>query len=95
MSEAEVEGEGDSDAGSWWLYLLRSPAGRTYVGITTDLERRLAQHNGEVPGGAKSTRAGRPWALTRHWGPFDRSEASRHEYALKRLRGDRRGVWEP
>ena len=33
----------------------------TYVGWTTDLERRLAQHNGGR-GGARSTR-GRAWVL--------------------------------
>jgi predicted GIY-YIG superfamily endonuclease len=32
---------------------------KTYVGYTTDLKRRLRQHNGEITGGAKSTRGGR------------------------------------
>ncbi|KIG14069.1 Endo/excinuclease amino terminal domain protein [Enhygromyxa salina] len=84
-----------SDEPRWWLYLLRSAGGRTYVGITTELERRLAQHNGEQDGGAKSTRAGRPWTLDRSWGPYSRSQASAHEYQLKRRRGARRGSWEP
>ena len=43
----------------WTVYLLAA-AKRTYVGITTDLRRRLDQHNGERRGGARSTRAGRP-----------------------------------
>lgn len=85
----------DTDEPRWWLYLLRSDSGRSYVGITTELERRLEQHNGERPGGAKSTRAGRPWALARSWGPYTRSEASSHEYWLKRCRGPRRSTWEP
>jgi putative endonuclease len=84
-----------SDEPRWWLYLLRSTRGRTYVGITTELERRLAQHNGQQPGGAKSTRAGRPWTLGRSWGPYSRSEASAQEYQLKRRRGARRESWEP
>lgn len=89
MSEAAPEPR-------WWLYLLRSASGRrSYVGITTQLERRLAQHNGEQPGGAKSTRAGRPWVLARSWGPFSRSEASIHEHQLKRRRGSARARWEP
>lgn len=92
--EPEPEPE-DAPEPTWWLYLLRGRAGRTYVGITVDLERRVEQHNGEQPGGAKSTRAGRPWALVRQWGPFDRSRASQLEYALKRVRGARRDQWEP
>ncbi len=34
----------------------KPPAQRTYVGITVDVPRRLRQHNGEIVGGAISTR---------------------------------------
>ena len=96
MSADETDPGGDAPEPSWWLYLLRSTAGRrTYVGITTQLDRRLDQHNGGQPGGAKSTRAGRPWVLARSWGPYSRSEASALEYRLKRCRSDRRERWEP
>ncbi|MDP6518984.1 MAG: GIY-YIG nuclease family protein, partial [Planctomycetota bacterium] len=45
--------ESDS-ARDWSVYVLLSPSsGTTYVGVTTDMERRLAQHNGELPGGAR------------------------------------------
>jgi putative endonuclease len=84
-----------SEAEGWWLYLLESVSGRTYVGISVDIERRISQHNGELPGGAKSTRGGRPWSLLRRWGPFDRARASALEYALKRRRGAARASWEP
>ena len=94
MSEQDPDSE-ESEEPRWWLYLLRSAKGRSYVGITTELERRLAQHNGELPGGAKSTRAGRPWTLARSWGPYSRSLASAHEYQLKRQRGARRFSWQP
>ena len=43
---------------NWFVYIIERKE-KLYVGITTELERRLAQHNGEQPGGAKSTRAGR------------------------------------
>jgi putative endonuclease len=81
---------------TWTLYLLRSPRlGSTYAGITTDPERRLQQHNGERPGGAKSTRAGRPWEVVATWGPFaERGEAQRAEYGLKRLPGKARQAFE-
>jgi len=73
----------------WILYVLVSGDGsRTYVGITNDLERRLEQHNGERKGGAKSTRAGRPWSLGTTFGPFEtRASAQEAEYRLKRRSG--------
>ncbi len=76
----------------WIVYVLVSSDGRrTYVGITRDLEQRLAQHNGERPGGAKSTRVGRPWRIGTIHGTFaTRAEAQRAEWALKRLAGPAR-----
>lgn len=81
----------------WTVYVLWSPSRmRTYVGITTDVERRLRQHNGDLVGGARSTRAGRPWSVGARYGPFvDRSRASRAERALKRVRGRARLGWQP
>ena len=80
---------------SWFAYVLVSTRRGTYVGITTDVERRLKQHNGELPGGAKSTRANRPWSLGRTYGPFeDRSTATQAERQIKLLRGDRRLHWD-
>jgi len=76
----------------WVLYVLVShDEQRTYVGITNDLERRLGQHNGERPGGAKSTRAGRPWSVGATFGPYPtRASAQQAEYRLKRRSGRRR-----
>lgn len=46
----------------WYCYALISDCGRyTYIGKTNDLKRRLRQHNGELSGGARYTRKGRPW----------------------------------
>lgn len=71
----------------WYVYVLRSEARAvTYVGIAKDVDARLAQHNGETKGGAKSTRAARPWALARTEGPYPtRGEAQSAEHALKQL----------
>ena len=77
---------------SWRVYVLYSARlERTYVGITTDLDRRLAQHNGELAGGARATRPGRPWTVAAKFGPYEtRGEATRIERRVKKLRGPKR-----
>ncbi|XP_020214910.1 structure-specific endonuclease subunit slx1 [Cajanus cajan] len=47
----------------WCVYLILSTNHpiKTYVGVTNNFPRRLKQHNGELKGGAKASRAGRPW----------------------------------
>ena len=69
----------------YWVYLLRCEDGSFYAGITTDPARRLRQHTGELPGGAKYTAAHPPAAYAALWQAEDRSTASRLEYRLKRL----------
>ncbi|MHC4823984.1 MAG: GIY-YIG nuclease family protein [Planctomycetota bacterium] len=71
----------------WVVYLLSSTKEtRTYVGVTTDLQRRLEQHNGVRPGGAKATRRGRPWRVHRIFGTFpDRGSAQKLEWSLKQM----------
>lgn len=43
------------------VYLLSGAHGRTYIGFTVDLVRRLAKHNGITRGGAVHTAHHRPW----------------------------------
>jgi predicted GIY-YIG superfamily endonuclease len=80
---------------AWTVYVLHSRrTARTYVGIALDHRARLAQHNGESRGGARNTRAGRPWRVRKLYGPFaTRAEAQRVEHAVKRLRGPARLRW--
>ena len=82
-------------ASVWWVYVLRSESGAYYVGCTTDIHRRVRQHNGEIVGGAKCTRSNRPWRLAKAYGSYaNRSEALKAEYALKRgKRGICRTRW--
>ena len=62
---------------------------RSYVGWTTDLEKRLAAHNAGA--GAKSTR-GRQWRMVHTEGFKTRGEAMAREYALKKDRKTRRAL---
>lgn len=75
---------GDS-ASSWQVYLLRCADGSLYTGVTTDLCRRLAQHNGERAGGPRFTRGRRPVELLWQEAAPDRSAAQRREAAIKQL----------
>ena len=70
---------------SWWVYLLECADGSLYTGITTDLRRRLAEHNGERPGGARYTRSRQPVTLLWSEEHPDRASASRREASIKNL----------
>ena len=70
---------------SWFVYLVRCSDGSFYAGVTTDLERRVRQHNGEIVGGATYTRARRPVVLAWYEVCEDRSVAQRREYSVRRL----------
>ena len=75
----------------WYCYLLVDAAGRrTYVGATTDVSRRLRQHNGELSGGAKRTRAHRPWRPLAHVEVGEKIPALQLEWRLKRARGPKK-----
>jgi len=64
---------------------------RTYVGWSTDLEKRLKSHNSGV--GAKSTR-GRHWKLIYAERYNNRGEAMSREWHLKRDRRFRKALAE-
>lgn len=59
---------------------------RTYVGMTNNLPTRLRRHNGEICGGAKYTKTGRPWRflVTVH-GFRTQREVLQFEWAWKRV----------
>ena len=77
-----------TDAGQdslWQVYLLQCADRSLYAGVTTDLARRLQQHNGRLAGGARYTKARRPVALVWSEACDSRSDAQQREYALRRL----------
>lgn len=67
----------------WAVYVLRCADGSLYTGATTDVARRLAQH--QAGRGARYTRARLPVALVHTERARDRSAALRREAAIKRL----------
>ena len=72
----------------WNCYLLATSDGgsqKTYVGVTPDLDRRLAQHNGLQSGGAKATH-GRTWERICHIRGFpDHRAALQFEWRWKQI----------
>lgn len=70
---------------SWYVYLLRCADNSLYAGITTDVARRLTEHNTCNKKGAKYTRIRRPVALAYMETAENRSTASQREYQLKKL----------
>lgn len=69
----------------WLVYIIQSANGRLYTGITTDIKRRLRQHNGELVGGARYTRAGRPWIVVYTEEFKGQGEALKREAAIKKF----------
>ncbi|MGL4392515.1 MAG: GIY-YIG nuclease family protein [Fusobacteriaceae bacterium] len=65
----------------WCVYILRCKDNSLYTGITTNLEKRFAEH---VAGtGAKYTRARKAIKIEIFWNAKDKSEASIAEFLLK------------
>jgi putative endonuclease len=76
----------------WYVYMLKNARGHFYTGVTTDLTRRVQEHNGEKKGGAKYTQAHRPYVLVYQETCASRSEAQVRESALKRLSHTDKGL---
>ena len=70
---------------AWFVYMLRCADNSLYTGVTTDIEKRLRQHNGLEKNGARYTRARRPVNLALHEPCPDRATAQRREAEIKRL----------
>jgi len=66
---------------NWYVYILECCDRTLYTGITTNLEKRLRQHNGEIVGGAKYTEHKRPVSLVYSELVCSRSEALKREHS--------------
>lgn len=67
------------------LYIVACADGTLYTGIATDLARRLSEHNGDRPKGARYTASRRPVTLVYQAEFATRSEASKEEARIKKL----------
>lgn len=80
----EEDAVGAPEARAWYLYVVRCADGTLYTGITTDVARRLHEHNHSARG-AKYTRSRRPVALVGAWARTTHAQAAKDEWAFKQL----------
>lgn len=70
----------------FFCYIVANDRDRTYNGYTTNLRRRLRQHNGELVGGARATRGRGPWRFVAVLTSSDwacGATAMKHEWSIK------------
>jgi putative endonuclease len=73
-----------------WVYVVECADGTYYTGYTTDVERRVAEHDaGE---GAKYTRGRTPVELVHAEAHGSRSAALSREYEVKQLSRDEKAA---
>ncbi len=71
-----------------YVYILQSKSsGKLYKGCTSDLRRRIAEHNNRK---VISTKAGVPWRLIYYQGLLNKKDALREEKFLKSGKGRER-----
>jgi putative endonuclease len=61
-----------------------------YTGVTTDIERRINEHNSDNKKGAKYTKTRRPVQLVWSEKQPNRSKACQREYEIKRWSHDKK-----
>ena len=74
---------------TFWVYVLVSQTtGRRYIGHTSDIERRLREHNDKTTGKMRYTRKQTgPWSLVYEEKFTSRREAMQREQFLKSGQG--------
>jgi len=69
---------------NYFVYILRCQDQTLYTGITSNIERRIKEHNSSNKG-AKYTKSRRPVTLVYSEISPNRSLASKREYQIKKL----------
>ena len=67
---------------NYFIYMVKCSDDSLYTGITTDIQRRIKEHNSSNKG-AKYTKLRRPVSLVYTEECEDRSSASKREYEIK------------
>lgn len=75
----------------YFVYILQCRDGSLYTGITTNLTRRLEEHNSSLLG-ARYTRGRRPVQLLYSQKYANRSQASKEEIRIKKFSREEKQV---
>ncbi len=75
----------EKDAKTYYVYILRCKDDSLYTGITTDIKRRLREHEQRGARCAKYTLSHHAVKAEAVWQTYGRVRASRLEYRIKRL----------
>lgn len=70
----------------YFVYILECSDKSFYTGITTDLERRVIEHNSSGNLGAKYTKMRQPVRLIYNEKVKNKSEALKREYSIRQLK---------
>jgi putative endonuclease len=68
----------------WYVYMVRCRDNTLYTGITTDIHRRLEEHN-STDSITRYTRSRQPVKIVYYEQVANRSEAGKREYRIKKL----------
>ena len=72
----------------WYVYIVECCDKTLYTGITTELERRVEEHNNSAEKAAKYTRARRPVKLVYHEITETRAKAQEREAVIRKMKRD-------
>ena len=68
---------------NWYVYILKCSDGSLYTGVTTDVERRISEHNAKK--GSKILKGKLPVTLFYQEDQISRSNALKREYEIKQF----------
>lgn len=73
----------DKNMSNWYVYILQCADNSLYTGVTTELSRRLSEHNKKTA--SRYTRSRVPVQLRYFECRKNRAEAQRREYEIKQF----------
>lgn len=85
MTEIQNSDEDKASVPGWFVYIVRCADRSLYTGVTTDIVRRINEHNLSKRHAAAYTRARRPVLLVYKELLPSRSSALKREYQIKQM----------